>query len=103
DDGSASVVWALATVHHWHDIDRAVDEVARVLRPGGRFLAVERLADPHASGHAGHGWAPHQADAFAAACEAHGFVDVSVSRHDLRHRPCLAVLARRPDGRGSGA
>jgi hypothetical protein len=37
-DRSATVVWSLATVHHWRD----VAAVHRALSPGGRFLAVER-------------------------------------------------------------
>src|SRR5207244_5069284 len=35
-DGSASVVWSLATVHHWIDLDAGLREARRVLRSGGR-------------------------------------------------------------------
>lgn len=36
---SVDVVYARQVLHHAQDLDRLVSEVARVLRPGGRFLA----------------------------------------------------------------
>ena len=32
-DGSASIVWSIATVHHWGDIDGGLREARRVLLP----------------------------------------------------------------------
>jgi ubiquinone/menaquinone biosynthesis C-methylase UbiE len=95
DDGHADVVWSLATVHHWRDLERGLAEVRRVLRPGGRFLAVERRSAPGATGHASHGWTDGQAAAFADCCRAAGFRDVTVATHasDPRRR-VLTVLAR---------
>jgi ubiquinone/menaquinone biosynthesis C-methylase UbiE len=87
-DGAASVVWSLATVHHWHDLDAGLAEARRVLRPGGRFLAVERRSTAGATGLASHGWTDDQADRFADRCRTAGFTDVTVTR-----RPLLAVLA----------
>ena len=43
-EGSVSVVWSIATVHHWSDIDAGLREVRRVLLPGGRLVAMERRA-----------------------------------------------------------
>ena len=60
-DGSATVVWSLAAVHHWADIDQGLAEAYRVLSSGGRLLAVERRVRPGASGHASHGWTEAQA------------------------------------------
>src|ERR1700676_1987505 len=40
-DGWASVVWSLAAVHHWPDVDAGLGEVGRVLGPRGRFVAIE--------------------------------------------------------------
>ena len=44
----ASVDLAMSTVsfHHWHDQAAGVHEVARVLRPGGRFLLADVSAPP---------------------------------------------------------
>ena len=89
-DGWASVVWSLATVHHWPDIDAALGEVGRVLAPGGRFVAIERHV---ADGLASHGRTRPQADAFAARCEAFGF-SAKVAEHlDGNRGAALSVLA----------
>lgn len=97
-DDSATVAWSLATVHHWNDVDRSLAEVRRVLRPAGRFLAMERQVTPGASGHASHGWTPEQAELFGDLCRSAGFSGVEVERHHLRggRRPVLSVLARVP-------
>lgn len=78
-DGSATVVWALATVHHWQDVDKAVAEARRVLTPGGRLIAIERQSPDGATGLASHGWTQQQAEAFGALCRDAGFDDVSVA------------------------
>jgi hypothetical protein len=67
-----------------------------VLRPGGRFLAAERHSEPGAQGLHSHGWTPEQAEAFADACRAHGFVDVRVEEHRTDRHDVLAVLAAAP-------
>ncbi len=92
-DNAIDVVWSLSTVHHWSDIDRSLDELARVLRPRGRFLAIEHHTTPNAHGLASHGWTRAQADAFADACRAHGFVDIAVEEHAGGHKPAVSVVA----------
>lgn len=94
-DGSASVVWSVATVHHWRDLDTGLAEVDRVLRPSGRFLAVERLTVPGATGHASHGWTEAQARQFADRCRAAGFGRVELSEHQTSRGRMIAVIARR--------
>ncbi|HTN80370.1 MAG TPA: class I SAM-dependent methyltransferase [Acidimicrobiales bacterium] len=92
EDAAATVVWSLSTVHHWRDVELGLKEAHRVLAPGGRLLAIERRVKPGATGHASHGWADDQAEAFGAACESAGFVDVAVAQHQTS-RPVLTVLA----------
>jgi ubiquinone/menaquinone biosynthesis C-methylase UbiE len=77
-DGTATTVWALATVHHWRDVGAALSEVRRVLAPGGRLLAVERRSPPGATGMASHGWTREQAESFATLCRSAGLCDVGV-------------------------
>jgi ubiquinone/menaquinone biosynthesis C-methylase UbiE len=93
-DGSATVAWSLATVHHWSDIDAGLREVQRVLAPGGRFLVLERFTHAGATGVASHGWTRAQADTFVERCEHLGFADATVAEHD-EHRPLISVLAHR--------
>jgi ubiquinone/menaquinone biosynthesis C-methylase UbiE len=95
-DDSATVLWSISTVHHWHDVDLGVAEAGRVLVPGGRLLAIERRARPGATGHASHGWTHEQADAFAARCRAAGVLDVQVETSKLRRSTVLAVHGTAP-------
>jgi ubiquinone/menaquinone biosynthesis C-methylase UbiE len=94
-DAAATAVWALATVHHWSSLDPALHEVARVLAPGGRFLAAERQTTAGATGLASHGWTDDQAEAFAGLCRDAGFVDVAVAKHRGK-RSLVSVVAHRP-------
>jgi SAM-dependent methyltransferase len=96
EDGAATVLWSIATVHHWADIDAGLAEARRVLRPGGRLLAIERRAQAGARGLASHGWTDDQAEAFAERCAARGFADVRVERHTGGRGPVLAVVAAAP-------
>lgn len=95
-DGSATVVWSLATVHHWQDVEKGVAEARRVLAPRGRLLAVERQTTPDATGLASHGWTRQQAESFASACRSAGFADVTVGDHKAGRRDVWAVQAVRP-------
>ena len=95
-DDSATVLWSIATVHHWSDLDRALTEVGRVLESDGRFVAIERRCLPGATGLASHGWTDDQADTFAELCRTSGFADVHVERHTAGRRTVLAVVARNP-------
>lgn len=96
DDGAATVVWSVSTIHHWADIERGLAEAHRVLAPGGRFLGVERRSTPGATGHAGHGWTDEQSEAFAVACRTAGFVDVTVETLDGDRGQLQIVRGRRP-------
>jgi ubiquinone/menaquinone biosynthesis C-methylase UbiE len=95
-DCSATVLWSLSTVHHWHDITAGLEEARRVLRPSGRLLAIERRVAPGASGLGAHGWTEDQARRFADQCLSAGFTDVDIGHHRPRSKPVLTVSARRP-------
>ncbi|HEX7323207.1 MAG TPA: class I SAM-dependent methyltransferase [Mycobacterium sp.] len=97
---SATVAWSVAAVHHWADVAAGLAEVGRVLRPGGRFLAVERRVRQGATGLASHGWTDEQAESFAAHCRAAGFDDVRVETHTQGRRVVEVVTAARPMGDG---
>ena len=95
-DVSATVVWALATVHHWRGPAQGVAEAYRVLAPGGRLLAVERQTTPDATGVASHGWTKDQAESFAALCRTTGLVDVRVRSDRAGRRAVWTVSGIRP-------
>ena len=94
-DASATVLWSLASIHHWPDVEGGLDEAHRVLRPGGRLLALERRTAPGANGLASHGWTDAQAAVFAGMCADHGFVDLAVDHHQRSDREVTTVLGRR--------
>ena len=95
-DSSVSVAWSIASVHHWADLDAGLHEVRRILKPGGRLVAIERLTRPGATGLASHGWTPEQASAFADRCLAHGFTQARVHRHGDGRRTKVSVTATAP-------
>lgn len=95
-DRSASVLWTIASVHHWVDLDAALTEARRVLSPAGRLVAIERRTKPGARGYASHGWTEEQAAAFADLCRNHGFIDVEVGHHQTGRRKTLSVTASTP-------
>jgi ubiquinone/menaquinone biosynthesis C-methylase UbiE len=94
--GSATVVWSLATVHHWKDVTKGLAEAHRVLAPGGRVLAIERQVAPDAIGIASHGWTEQQAESFAAQCRTAGFDDVHVEGRSSGRRAAWAVHGIKP-------
>jgi ubiquinone/menaquinone biosynthesis C-methylase UbiE len=97
DDRWAQVVWSLATVHHWADVDAALADARRVLTPGGRLVVLERrIHDTHARGTASHGWTPDQSESFAEHCRRHGLANVTVGTHTGR-TTILSVVAHLPD------
>jgi len=93
-DATATVVWSLATVHHWKDVGSGLAEAHRILAPGGRLLAVERQSPAGATGLASHGWTQQQAESFAAQCRTAGFGNVTVGKHESG-RAVWAVSATR--------
>src|SRR5215470_10325422 len=95
-DSSVSVAWSIASVHHWADLDAGLREARRVLKPGGRLVAIERLSRPGATGLASHGWTPEQASAFADRCRAHGFAAAQARQHGDGSKARISVTATAP-------
>ena len=95
-DSSVSAAWSIACVHHWADLDAGLDEARRVLQPGGRLVAIERLTQPGATGLASHGWTAEQASAFADRCLAHGFTGITTSQQHSGRRTTVSVTATAP-------
>jgi ubiquinone/menaquinone biosynthesis C-methylase UbiE len=89
----ATVVWTIASVHHWRDVNLGLAEVRRVLRLDGRFVAIEASSHVGARGHAGHGWTDDQAQAFAEMAEHAGLRGVRIERHRVDHQDLIAVVA----------
>jgi ubiquinone/menaquinone biosynthesis C-methylase UbiE len=95
EDRSATAAWAVASVHHWGDVEAGLAELRRVLAPGGRLLLAERLARPR-------GWFSHHAltwegaERLAARAAAAGFVDAAAERRSLGRYRLALVRARRP-------
>jgi ubiquinone/menaquinone biosynthesis C-methylase UbiE len=44
-DGALDLVISTLSLHHWNDPSRVLNEIARVLRPGGAFLIVDLRRD----------------------------------------------------------
>lgn len=95
-DDSASVLWSIASVHHWADLDAGLREALRVLRPGGRFVVIERHTRPGARGHASHGWTDDRATTFANRCVTRGFTEARIGRHAYGQRRTVSVTCLVP-------
>jgi ubiquinone/menaquinone biosynthesis C-methylase UbiE len=94
-DGSATVLWSIATVHHWPDLDGGIAEAHRVLAPEGRLVFAERKSKVGATGLGSHGWTAAQADACAELLLEAGFAEAEVQEVEAG-RPHLVLTATRP-------
>jgi len=93
--GSATIVWALSSLHDWENRAAGIAEVARVLASGGRFLVLERLVAPGARGHAAHGLTAAPVGELANELRTAGFAEVSDTQRQLGSRVLAVVDGRR--------
>ena len=101
EDGAATVVWAVASFHHWADPEAGLAEAHRVLAPGGRLLIAERLVRPRGRTRA-HAMTWEQGQEVVAQAREAGFGDARAAGHALGHGQLLAVQALRPAAPSSG-
>jgi SAM-dependent methyltransferase len=99
EDGTATVVWAVASFHHWTDPEAGLAEAHRVLRPGGRLLIAERLARRR-GWFRSHALTWEQGQELAAQAERAGFTEVTLGRHALGRGQVVTVQAGRPAAAG---
>ncbi|HEX6197733.1 MAG TPA: class I SAM-dependent methyltransferase [Jiangellaceae bacterium] len=45
DDGTFTVIWSIASMHHWPSREPGLDAQVAKLAPGGRLVIAERLLD----------------------------------------------------------
>lgn len=104
DDHSIDAVWTVNTMHHWTNLDAAIVELARVLRPGGRLVLVDEDFDaPTHPAYAKsqertahrHHFATIDPAAVAASLIAAGFASAEGSHGSMADRPAKLVRATR--------
>jgi ubiquinone/menaquinone biosynthesis C-methylase UbiE len=93
-DGSATIVVALASSHHWQDVPAGLRECRRASAPGATLFVVERLTKPGATGHAGHGLTESEVEDLAAQVFDAGFAHVHVERADIGRHTFVGVRGR---------
>jgi ubiquinone/menaquinone biosynthesis C-methylase UbiE len=105
DDHSIDAVWTVNTMHHWTNLDAAIVELARVLRPGGRLLLVDEDFDApthpafahmqERRAHRDHHFTEIDPAVVAAKLIAAGFASVEGSNGSMADRPAKVVRANR--------
>jgi len=93
---TASVVLAINSLHHWTQPDAGLDEVWRVLAPGGRFLIGDEETETGRWSHT-EGKLSDPVE-IRRLVERHGFESVCTSRHTDADAVLLLMEATKPIG-----
>jgi len=97
-DRSATVIWAIQSVHHWEDRAAGLREVRRVLGPGGRIVLMERFVVPGARGLAAHGLTARHAEQLIAELGQIGFDGVAQKTVSVGRRTFVVITGAVPGG-----
>ena len=94
ESGSADVVLAINSLHHWAQPDVGLDEVWRILVPGGRLLIGDEETENG-------GWSHAEGDLsdpikIRRLVESHGFESVCTSRHTDAEAVLLLMESAKP-------
>ena len=73
-DASFTVIWTVHAFHHWADQTKGLEEVVRVLRPGGRLYVIERETKGQ------HGLTRAAAENLASRMDRSGFIETTVAK-----------------------
>ncbi len=104
-DDSIDAVWAVNTMHHWIDTERAAAEISRVLRSEGRVVLVdedfedrdhpefERFAERHSSDDH-HGFSMVDAEQMGGLLSAAGLAEIEATKRSLAGRPVIVIIGR---------
>lgn len=86
-DGSFTVIWTIASMHHWDDRDTGLATLTRILADGGRLFVAERLLD-----RPGHGITRAQLPEVVALLQRLGHAAVDVVERPDGRRHTLAII-----------
>jgi ubiquinone/menaquinone biosynthesis C-methylase UbiE len=92
EDDAFTASLSVSTYHHWADVETGLQEVRRVLAPGGRLLIVERKLKRST----GHGLDDAGGESLAQLLETKGYVSVEIETMEVRRDEYLAVSAVKP-------
>ena len=95
DDASFTGAFAIFTLHHWADPKQGLDEVLRVLRPGGRLVVAERVHE-HGDTH-GPTVSEDTFAGYVSQLTEVGFSDVVCAEHEVGRRKLTIINARKPE------
>jgi len=92
EDDSFTAAISVSTYHHWADAEAGLNEVRRVLAPGGRLLIVERKLKRGT----GHGLDDVGGESLARLLESNGYGTVEVETIKVGRAEYLAVSGAEP-------